>query len=798
MKNKNIILKVLEIIILIFFFLTVQARAENQPFSRGEALFGAGKYDEAFPIISEYGLQGLPRAQGLLARMHGNGWGTPVNSEKAYEYALKAAAGDDPSGLYVLGFMYENGRFVDKNLDTSIKWYEKAAKMGNDRGDQALARIYDSELDVHNRDIKNAFKWLQSAANKGHAYSQRRLAIYYLYILDDNKKDFNEAVRWFLSAIENGDVYSNTALGNAYSLGLKKIPPDYFSALKYYEAAFNFSKSHENINRLDIAFSQLLPDYYIFGNKKYSDDFIIRCEKFYEYLKEINHPRWYSYQATLHSLGIERPVNSQLALGFILKYIKSEFDFPSRFNSEVADDSNKFNILKNLHNVSAYFKDLRYPNRIFEEPRLSFAWWNYSSRYSSGFIVVDPEIIDAESYTKSLEEYTTQLKINLNELEINKYSNISINELIYETQNFLNNRSSNIGPIEPSDLVNEGALYFNGEKGRQINEPFAQYLIEQGLRIAIKNRDKLIEASALSNLGEIASSSLNSSLKDERLSISLILEGYSSNYSPPILLWLSYENKVKLTDDQLLNLQARYKKAFLLPHPSTYIKKLDFTVTSDVNKYFLALGHFVNDEKNNSRKILIKKRQCSFGASNLEIISPNLVMTCYRDLLILVEAEKVNADYEQEHLDPLYSYMLVDEVNIDLNKIRKFISGNYEKGAPNVIDIFNNLYGFTTKSIGDGSLDFSTSTNIPIVSGKVSALIIGNGKYESKPLKNSPNDAKLFANKLRNLGFNVFSYSNLSKKQFRKVLFDFYSSSKNSELTLFFFSGHGMQIGGVI
>jgi TPR repeat protein len=797
MENKNIILKVFKkIIFLIFFLSAIHAHAENQPFSRGEALFGAAKYDEAFPIINEYALQGNPKAQGLVARMYGNGWGIKENPKKAYEFALKGAERDDPSALFVLGYLYETGGFVERNFDESIKWYEKSAKMGNDRADKALARIYDSERDASKRNTNKAFKWLLSSANKGDAYSQRRLAIYYLYILEDDRKDFNEAVKWFLAAIDNGDVSSNILLGKAYQLGLKNIAPDYLKSLKYFEAAFNINKTPENINNLDKTYMHLLSDYYSFSGNNFGEDYIKRLENFYIYLKDINHPRWYSYQAILYELGIDRPLNRQLSIELTLNRIKLELEYMSSDKAIDIYKLDRYSFLTNLRKIEGYFKHKRYPERIFEEPRLGYAWHYYADNFANE-TYGNSAIKQTEDQIKLFKEYEKEFTDNLTDSEISKYEKLSIDELISETQLFLKNRRLSIGYVEARDMLSEGWLYFKGKNGRQINEPVAHYLTEQALRLAIKNRDKIIESYAQNNLGAIASDSVNPVLKDERISTSLLLQGYDTSYAPNNLLWLNYEKKISLTDSQLIDLKTRYLKALFLPHPSTYIESLSTEIINDSNKFFMALSEFANSEKNVSRKILIKKKQCDIGRSNLLSLSPNLVLKCFKDLLELVEIQKKNRDYNQEYLDILYTYSLVSEINVDINKTRKIINGYYEKGTPNVIDFFNTIYGLNTKSVKDDVLDFTILNNNSITNGKISALVIGNSKYDSKPLKNSMQDAKLFANKLRNLGFNVFSYSNLNKKQFRKAIFDFHSSSKDSELSLFFFSGHGMQIGGV-
>ena len=48
--------------------------------------------------------------------------------KKAFEYYKKAAKKDDAYAQYSLGFMFEHGQGVEKNINKAKEWYEKAAK----------------------------------------------------------------------------------------------------------------------------------------------------------------------------------------------------------------------------------------------------------------------------------------------------------------------------------------------------------------------------------------------------------------------------------------------------------------------------------------------------------------------------------------------------------------------------------------------------------------------------------------------------------------------------------------------
>jgi hypothetical protein len=53
------------------------------------------------------------------------------NYEKAFHWYSKAAEGENPSGLYGLGIMYEHGRFVDRDPAKAFAYFERAARLGD-------------------------------------------------------------------------------------------------------------------------------------------------------------------------------------------------------------------------------------------------------------------------------------------------------------------------------------------------------------------------------------------------------------------------------------------------------------------------------------------------------------------------------------------------------------------------------------------------------------------------------------------------------------------------------------------
>jgi uncharacterized caspase-like protein len=78
------------------------------------------------------------------------------------------------------------------------------------------------------------------------------------------------------------------------------------------------------------------------------------------------------------------------------------------------------------------------------------------------------------------------------------------------------------------------------------------------------------------------------------------------------------------------------------------------------------------------------------------------------------------------------------------------------------------------------------------------AVVVSNGDYVALgTLRNPIADGQLVASSLRTAGFNVTYVRNLSDEQFRATLRQVARDSATAEVTLFYYAGHGAQIGGV-
>jgi hypothetical protein len=76
------------------------------------------------------------------------------------------------------------------------------------------------------------------------------------------------------------------------------------------------------------------------------------------------------------------------------------------------------------------------------------------------------------------------------------------------------------------------------------------------------------------------------------------------------------------------------------------------------------------------------------------------------------------------------------------------------------------------------------------------ALVIGNSRYETAPLRNPVNDANLVAATLRELGFDVIARTDVNLREMQLAVREFSRKIQNGSVGLFYYAGHGMQSAG--
>jgi hypothetical protein len=103
------------------------------------------------------------------------------------------------------------------------------------------------------------------------------------------------------------------------------------------------------------------------------------------------------------------------------------------------------------------------------------------------------------------------------------------------------------------------------------------------------------------------------------------------------------------------------------------------------------------------------------------------------------------------------------------------------------IDIHNNTANKTLKITREETF----------VQEKKISLIIGNASYvHGGNLSNPINDVKEMSKSLKSLGFEIMKYENVDQRTMKRAIDDFGTKLKSYDIGLFFYAGHGVQVGG--
>ncbi len=136
---------------------------------------------------------------------------TPEEVKNFESYRVKARFGGADAQRR-LGFCYDKGDGVAKDMVEAMKWYRKAAEQGDAKAQCNIGNLYYRGEGVA-KDQAQAVTWWRKAAEQGYANAQYILG---LVLLGDDDK---QAEVWLCKAAEQGDVDAQLQLGEVYSSG---------------------------------------------------------------------------------------------------------------------------------------------------------------------------------------------------------------------------------------------------------------------------------------------------------------------------------------------------------------------------------------------------------------------------------------------------------------------------------------------------------------------------------------------------------------------------------------------------
>jgi hypothetical protein len=133
-------------------------------------------------------------------------------TEKAVLWLTRAADNGSNMAQYVLGKLYCNGEYVEKDIAKAVELFTKAAEQNNSFAQYHCGKLYLLGEDIP-KDVEAALRWLTMSAEQNNQYAQYTLGKLYL-MGRDVPRDREAAMRWFTLSAEQGNIYAQFFLNH--------------------------------------------------------------------------------------------------------------------------------------------------------------------------------------------------------------------------------------------------------------------------------------------------------------------------------------------------------------------------------------------------------------------------------------------------------------------------------------------------------------------------------------------------------------------------------------------------------
>lgn len=137
-------------------------------------------YEERFLEIKERAEKGEALFMTDLGLCYNQGWGTPIDKDKALYWTKKAAELKDPMGLHNLGVHYRDGDHVPKDFMKARECFLESSNLGLSRSSNDLGVMYYLGQGVE-KNYEIAAKWYQKAIEQDNPYHLAFKNLAYLY-----------------------------------------------------------------------------------------------------------------------------------------------------------------------------------------------------------------------------------------------------------------------------------------------------------------------------------------------------------------------------------------------------------------------------------------------------------------------------------------------------------------------------------------------------------------------------------------------------------------------------------------
>ena len=146
-----------------------------------------------------------------LCYLHGDG--VPQDYRKGYEIMIRSAKQGNSMARYNMGWMYQNGRGVIKDLDQALRWYELAAG-----GYYLKAYTNLTAICYEKKDYERMISWTERYLALGEPKAFFRMGC---YLIEGTGvvKDINKGIEYLNKAAEKDEPMAHNELSRLYAAG---------------------------------------------------------------------------------------------------------------------------------------------------------------------------------------------------------------------------------------------------------------------------------------------------------------------------------------------------------------------------------------------------------------------------------------------------------------------------------------------------------------------------------------------------------------------------------------------------
>ena len=191
--------------------------AADSDIQKAMAAVSASEYETAFQIFLELAGQGDALAQAHLGYMYQVGEGVKRDLTQSVRWYRHAAEQGNRDAQYNLGVAYFFGEGVQSDLALANFWYRKAAEQAQLPAQFSLGLSYQRGEGVA-KDLVQAREWFERAGTGGYVRAQLQLARHY-DAGSDEVPDYAKAAKWYRAAAEQGNADAQYRLGELYLEG---------------------------------------------------------------------------------------------------------------------------------------------------------------------------------------------------------------------------------------------------------------------------------------------------------------------------------------------------------------------------------------------------------------------------------------------------------------------------------------------------------------------------------------------------------------------------------------------------